>query len=110
MTQQLIYVDIKAEGVDDNGNGTFTLKLAGAAVSNEDTKVLARLFPNLGEAAYRLLNQEALLASLATPAEVHAPKHSVPASKCKAKAPFPVPLTIDVDDDDYTHPVDLSHK
>jgi hypothetical protein len=65
-----IMIHIKALNVSDNGNGTFSIELPERPLSNDEQQLLERLFPNLGEEVFRLLNKESLLASLATPAEV----------------------------------------
>ena len=65
---------IKAKAVTDNGNGTFSVEIPAVPLTSDQHKVLDTLFPNLREAAFRLLNQEALLASLATESEIMAPK------------------------------------
>jgi hypothetical protein len=69
----VIYVHIKATEVINNGNGTFTIAMPAKDVSHDDEKVLERLFPNLGDAVSRLLNQECLIQSVATQAELNAP-------------------------------------
>lgn len=71
-TEEPIYtnhIDIVAEEVINNLNGTFTIRIKGKRLSDEDRAILEKLYPNLCDEAYRLLNKEALLASLATPAE-----------------------------------------
>ena len=62
-------VTIRAITVRDNHNGTFDIEVPGYSLNDEERLTLEHLFPNLAENAYRLLNQESLLASLATPAE-----------------------------------------
>jgi len=65
-------ISIRAHEVTDNRNGTYTVIMPSRSLDPDDLKVIERLFPNLGENVHHLLTQEALLASLATPAEVMA--------------------------------------
>lgn len=74
MAQSIVHISVRAIAVSDNGNGTFDLQIPGQELTVADQKVLEQLFPNLLESAHRLLNQEALLASIASPSEVIAPK------------------------------------
>ena len=67
--KETIIVSIHAKNVHDNGNGTFTIELESESLTPDERITLERLFPNLTESACKLLNQETLLASLATPAE-----------------------------------------
>lgn len=67
-----IRVCVKALSVEDNGNGTFLLELPAREMIPEQKAILRDLFPNLGEQVYKLLDQELLLASLATPLEAAA--------------------------------------
>jgi LytS/YehU family sensor histidine kinase len=67
-------VAIKALEVTDNKNGTFFIILEGQAMSSEEKKIFERLFPNLSEQAYELLNKEALFASLAKESDLTAPE------------------------------------
>lgn len=80
-----VNVSVKANQVLNNGNGTYTLVLEGAPIKEEHAKMLEELFPNLLEKANILLNQEVLLASLATPGQIQ--------SKDKyGNSPSPVPV------------------
>lgn len=63
---------IKASRVEDNKNGTFSIEFPSKELSKADHEAMDRLFPNLKEAAWGLLNREALLSLLATDAETMA--------------------------------------
>jgi hypothetical protein len=67
--RQTFFISVRATRVTDNGNGTFDLEMEGAQLTVEDRKILEQLFPNLTDKAYELLNKEALLNAIATPAE-----------------------------------------
>lgn len=69
---ETICINVKALSVHDNKNGTFTLEIPARPLTNETLKLLEVLFPNLMDSAFKLINQEFLLASLATAAEVQA--------------------------------------
>lgn len=66
-------IQIKALAVIDNGNGTFGIELPERELTREDRQFLAKLYPNMLEKAFDLLNQEALLESIALPEEYEAP-------------------------------------
>jgi hypothetical protein len=71
--QRVIHVNIAAQAVHDNGNGTFTIRLIGKPLSESEQKMLIALFPTLTEKAYDLLDKEVLLSALATEAQLTAP-------------------------------------
>jgi hypothetical protein len=68
----MLIVAIKAHAVTDNGNGTFSIELPCKELSREEEAVLSRLFPHLEHELGKLLSKEALLASLATEADLSA--------------------------------------
>jgi hypothetical protein len=69
-------VHIKATAIHDNGNGTFAIYVPVRPVSEEQMKLLEELFPNLLEQVGKVLDKENLLAALASPSEVLAPKEN----------------------------------
>ena len=64
----LIY--IKAEQVEDCGDGLFAIQLPLRPLNDEERRVISNLFPRLADKAYEILEQEALLDSIADPATI----------------------------------------
>lgn len=54
-------VIVRADEVEDIGNGRFRIVVRSRQMSEQEIAVFERLFPNLGNAAHRLLAQEAML-------------------------------------------------
>lgn len=63
----LVY--LKAQQIYDCGNGTFEITLASKPLPPETGAILEKLFPHTFNQIEELLAQEALLASIATPAD-----------------------------------------
>lgn len=57
---------IRADRVTEVSPGVHRIEIKCTPIARQDAETLARLFPKLGEAAYRLLNQELLMDALLT--------------------------------------------
>lgn len=73
-----VAVHVHAESVEQVGRGLFAVHLPVAELSREDALVLERLYPDLIDQAYGLLNKQAVLTAMATPAEVQAGRDNLP--------------------------------
>ncbi len=65
-------IHIRAVVLDDLRNGVLRINVPSRVMEPDESIIFHRLFPTLSEAAYRILNQETLLASVATEAEISA--------------------------------------
>ena len=63
-------INIRAQEVRDNHNGTFTLFVPAREISDAEREMIEKLLPNTSEAFFKLLTTEALIASVATSSEV----------------------------------------
>lgn len=61
---------INAIQVEDCGNGLFAIHLPLRQVTEDERVTIARLFPNLSDKVYEVLEKEALIDSLADPAAI----------------------------------------
>ena len=69
---QYSIVSIRASKITDNRNGTFTLEIPSRELTDAERDLIAKLFPNTTDAAYRLLTNETLIGAIATSSEVSA--------------------------------------
>ena len=56
-------ITIRADHIEDNGNGTFKLFIPSRVLTTTEAQILEDLFPNLLESAYWLLTKEALISN-----------------------------------------------
>lgn len=63
---------LRAAACEKVGPGVVRVDLQAEEATAEDRAAIERMFPRLGDEAYRLLNQELLLDSIATPSQVEA--------------------------------------
>lgn len=71
----IAFQTIVLKNVDDiqnNGNGTWSVRFKTETIDNKDSQIIDRLFPNLSSKAWELLGKELLLQSIATEAEAEA--------------------------------------
>lgn len=61
---------IRALKVIDHDGGMFELQIPDQPLTSDQQKVLETLFPNFGEQVYQLLQREALIDAVMTPAEI----------------------------------------
>lgn len=83
-------VYIRAQSVEDCGNGIFVLHFEERYLTDAERETIAKLYPNLTERAYDLLAQEQLVESLAQPEEVRKAKETrngMPVAKVAKKTP-----------------------
>lgn len=66
-------ITVRAISVKDHGNGLVTLEFPARVLSEAEAHAIESLFPNLPHKAHELLNQEALIQSLATDADFRNP-------------------------------------
>jgi hypothetical protein len=57
-------IRVRAEHADSNSDGTWTLTIPTLRPTEAEHELIARLFPNLTEHVYELLNREMLLAAI----------------------------------------------
>jgi len=62
--EDVMNIRVNALGVEEIGDGKFLLSFRARRLNEDEHSLLRRLFPLLSEQAYRLLTQEALLASI----------------------------------------------
>lgn len=70
------HIHINALAVHDNGNGTFTIQVKGRKLSEAELKLMESLFPSFFYEAEKLLQKEALVASLASDADMAKPSRN----------------------------------
>jgi hypothetical protein len=86
MSRLTVAVILRALGVRDNHNGTFTVELPARTLTPDEARVLRDLFPHLRGEVDDVLAREALLAALAPP---DAPTDGPAPAPEKAKAKLP---------------------
>ena len=83
---------INAIQVEDCGNGLFAIHLPSRELSKEERAFMAKMFPNLGDRAYQVLEQEALLTALADQEQIitkEEPLNGGPSSTYSQPKPAP---------------------
>jgi hypothetical protein len=67
-------ITLRAIRVQDNGNYTFDVFFPAVSLTAEQLRVIETLFPNSRTAVEKLLDQELLLSSIASEAEIMTPR------------------------------------
>lgn len=66
-------ISVRCEEFHDNGNGTITLRFLGRTLSADEHRMIESLVPSRIDAFYKLLQEQTLLDSIASEADMMKP-------------------------------------
>ena len=70
----MMIISVKAISVADNGNGTFSIELPSKPMKEDLIRLIDEHFPNTVVQVHKLLTHEALIACIASDADLMKPK------------------------------------